>query len=327
MSEVLVDAPEIWETAKQDYTRRRRNQTAALVQCWYSAMQQHRRRCTFSVLVPGVEDIPYQRAVKAWVGRFDRRVHAPVPPLSAPSTASQGLSSLLARFRQVDQHPHLIARWVALHQKHTADIRTLAAETSRRLDEVRCWFSSVSGSWRSLVHAAPAHARQHQQRRSEFLTKLLPTDASEAARCFAESECMVSVAKLLCADADTEKTASAIDCESRALTSELQRSNDEHLRRCVGSARETVRVAAQRSLSIVDAEHRQVSVLEAAATAAAESIATAAQLTTREMRKLAHGASVESVPTSSRMHDVTDHYEKLWAFLVRERWMPANSQV
>ena len=63
------------------------------------------------------------------------------------------------------------------------------------------------------------------------------------------------------------------------------------------------------------------------ATAAAESIATAAQLTTREMRKLAHGASVESVPTSSRMHDVTDHYEKLWAFLVRERWMPANSQV
>ena len=323
----LVDAPEIWASAKQDYERQHRQPHTALVQCWYNAMQQHRQRCIFSVFVPGAENIPYERVVQAWNARIDRRLHAPVPPLPSPTTASQGLKSLLARFREVDQHPHLIARWVGLHQKFTADIRTLAAETSRRLDEVRCWFCAISGEWRERVHTTPAHVQAHQQRRSEFLAQIIPANANEAVRCFAESACMVSVAKLLCASTETEKTASEIDCEARVLAAEVQRCDDEHQRGCVLRACETVRVAAQRTLRIVREELEKIQELEHGAVAAGTSIAAAAHATTQEMRKLAHGAAVESVPTSSNMHNVTDHYAKLWEFLVRERWMPANSQV
>ena len=329
MSDVVVDSSRAWTDAKQTYSKLRRVQEEHLHESWFRHMQSYRARALFVNTVLGEIDASYPRKVQRWRTKFDLVMQTSRPQLVLPATATPGLRSLFEQVRRVNRLEDAASRWIQLHSRFTLDVMRLSDNTTRKLNAVRSWFVSIASSWQERVRsdsAAVQEMQQLRQRKSEFLSRLLPNDVDESARCFAESDCMLSVAKLMAVDDEVEKTASQLDCESRDLSCRLTRMQSEQLTSNTVAATKAVRTAFSRSMALLTEEQRQVEQMESARATAAQSIDDAVQTSIASMRALASRAAVESVAASNQVHDLTEFFAKQWSFLKTQVWLPPHAK-
>ena len=322
MVDLFVDSNKAWKEAKATYTTLRKTKEELLYESWFRHMQSVRSRALFTNSVVTDVDTSYPRKVERWRTKFDLTMQSPRPQLIMPVTATPGLRSLFEQVRCTNKLSDASSKWIQLHSRFTLDVLRLTVSTTQKLNTVREWFVSIASSWQERVRADSQTVQDLRRRKSEFLAKILPDDVDERARCFAESDCMLSVAKLLSVDEDAEKTASQLDCESRELTSRLTRLESQRLTDNTVAAAKAVRSAFARTMTILSEEREQLERLEAARAHAAESLDTAMQKSIASLRGMANRASVESVPASNQIHILTEFCAKQWSYLQTQVWLP-----
>lgn len=317
---VVVSGQDAWEQARDTYNKHKKT-TCTLSEAWFAHAQKVRERALFSTTVVPPLDESYERRLARWWTQFELSLGASVPDVSLPRTASAALLSLHGSFDAADKFHECRAKWIQLHSRFTCDVLRLVADTTRRLNEVRAWFHAVAREWQTQVRACQP-APQPAVKKSEFLRAVLPDDPDEFTRCFAESGCMVSVAKLLAVDPDFEKTATDLDCQARELCTQLTAAQSAQVTAVTTSACRYVRVAFVRTNALLLEETKRVGELEAACRGVADSILAVMAHSTQRMRAMAHTAATESLDVSNRMHARVEFYDKQWAWLRRERWLP-----
>ena len=317
---VVVSGSEAWEQARGTYEKHKKN-TCTLVESWFTHAQSVRKRALFSTIVVPPVDESYERKLARWWTNFDLTLGSAAPVVSLPRTASSGLVSLLEDFQSADKFNLCRVRWIQLHSRFTTDVIRAVADTTSRLNEVRSWFQALAQEWRSQVSSSRTAPRP-SLKKSEFLRSILPDDPDEFTRCFAESGCMLSVAKLLAVDPDIEKTATDLDCEARELCAQVTAAESAQVTAVTSSACRYVRVAFVRTNTLLLDESKRIQAMESGCDEAAASICSVMAHSIQRMRAMAHTAATESLDVSNFMHALVDFYDKQWAWLRRERWLP-----
>ena len=322
MDNVFVDTSKLWVEAKNTYSKLRKRTDEPLHETWFRHMQTLRARALFTNPVMAEIDSSYPIRVQRWRTKFDIAMQSPSPQLVLPATATPGLRSLFQQVKHANRLADATTKWIQLHSRFTLDVLRLSGATTEKLNNVRAWFVSIASSWQKRIMTDSDTVHDLNQRKSEFLARILPADADEHARCFAESDCMLSLAKLLAVDEEVEKTASQLDCESRELTSHLTRLNTQRVTENTVAAAKAVRSAYTRSMTILSEELEELARIEKARLVAAESLDAAMHNSIASLRKMANRASVESVPASNQIHTLADFCAKQWLYLSTQVWLP-----